>query len=268
MVTGNGKDQELEDYLQGKSALSGVYKASPSEEPPAKLDAAILAEAHKAVKQRPRATYSSFASNWVVPVSLAAVLLISVGLVTFMSGEFGVPKPASVATEPMMDAKPDSPGRMEREIRLGVEAGAARQEGLGVDDLSSQAVPLESKAVERPAPVLQAPNAKRRLKKESTPRKTGVLRSDMAEEAPAAATPIMEQDRMRTQDKADGRARTPMAAPAAGFAAEPKDLSPEEWLKHIAELKKQGRHKEAEESLKEFKKRYPDYPYPEDKGKE
>jgi len=35
--------------------------------------------------------------------------------------------------------------------------------------------------------------------------------------------------------------------------------SPEQWLQGIADLRKQGRHEEADKELAEFRKRFPDY---------
>lgn len=35
--------------------------------------------------------------------------------------------------------------------------------------------------------------------------------------------------------------------------------SPEQWLQGIADLRRQGRHEEAERQLDDFRKRYPDY---------
>ena len=35
--------------------------------------------------------------------------------------------------------------------------------------------------------------------------------------------------------------------------------SPEQWLQGIADLRKQGRHEEADKELAEFRKRYPKY---------
>ncbi|HJS38254.1 MAG TPA: hypothetical protein VJ789_09005, partial [Burkholderiales bacterium] len=56
------------------------------------------------------------------------------------------------------------------------------------------------------------------------------------------------------------------AAPAAGAsgalsAAKPpeKAESPEHWLERIAGLREQGRDREADESLAEFRRRHPDY---------
>jgi hypothetical protein len=49
--------------------------------------------------------------------------------------------------------------------------------------------------------------------------------------------------------------------PGNAFTAK-KDESPAVWLARIAELRKQGRIKEAEENLAEFRKRYPQYSIP------
>lgn len=38
---------------------------------------------------------------------------------------------------------------------------------------------------------------------------------------------------------------------------------PERWLEHIAQLRKEGRHEEADKALAEFRRRYPDYRVPE-----
>ena len=41
----------------------------------------------------------------------------------------------------------------------------------------------------------------------------------------------------------------------AKLAVEP----PEQWLERIAELRKQGKHEEADKALAEFRRAYPDY---------
>ena len=42
-------------------------------------------------------------------------------------------------------------------------------------------------------------------------------------------------------------------------AASAVPLSPERLLERIAELRKEGRHEEADKALAEFRQRYPDY---------
>jgi TolA-binding protein len=41
------------------------------------------------------------------------------------------------------------------------------------------------------------------------------------------------------------------------------DEAPLPWLQRIAELRRQGKHEEADRELAEFRKRYPDYKIPE-----
>ncbi len=89
----------------------------------------------------------------------------------------------------------------------------------------------------------------------------------MRTDVPASVTPAMvpaevterrrARDEVGRQGKEDKREQRP---PAALTATEMRALSPEEWLKRIAQLREQGKHDEAEASLAAFKKRYPDYP--------
>lgn len=66
--------------------LDRLYREAPREEPPARLDAAILAAAHREVGARPR-PLSARLRAWRVPVSIAAVVMLSVSLVTLVRKE-------------------------------------------------------------------------------------------------------------------------------------------------------------------------------------
>ena len=52
--------------------------------------------------------------------------------------------------------------------------------------------------------------------------------------------------------------RVAASVPLAAMAA-----TPEQWLQGIDDLKRQGRHDEADKQLAEFRKRYPNYRIPE-----
>jgi hypothetical protein len=67
--------------------LSRIYGAARPVEPPAHLDAAILAAAHREVGARPRRLAAL--RTWRVPVSIAAVVVLSVSLVTLVREEGG-----------------------------------------------------------------------------------------------------------------------------------------------------------------------------------
>ena len=68
--------------------LDRLYRDVAREEPPAHLDAAILAAAHREAGARPR-SLSARLRAWRVPVSIAAVVMLSVSLVTLVREEGG-----------------------------------------------------------------------------------------------------------------------------------------------------------------------------------
>lgn len=80
-------EQEFDNYLEGDSGLSTNYHLASSEQPLARLDDAILAASRRAVKSKPRYAFSPFASDWHVPLSLAAVLVLSVTVIVTLQKE-------------------------------------------------------------------------------------------------------------------------------------------------------------------------------------
>ena len=76
-----------------------------------------------------------------------------------------------------------------------------------------------------------------------------------------AATPSV-ADAARRESVVGAAAQSRAGATAEAKRAE-AELTPQAWLERIAELRKQGREREAQESLAEFKKRHPDYKIPE-----
>ena len=94
--------------------LDRAYGAAARDEPPAHLDAAILAAAHREAGARPR-TLASRLRRWRVPVSLAAMVVVSVSLVTLVREEGGDQLmepgvPASRGLEPAAPAPPPESG--------------------------------------------------------------------------------------------------------------------------------------------------------------
>ena len=233
-------DRALEEYLKNDSELSRAYKEAAGEKPPAALDAAILEEARRAVDHGGRVARGPFARTWLVPASLAAVLLLTVGLVTFVSREGG--EALSPAGAPRRALEADRLQSQQPRSKLEAQAPAAplaEEPAL----MMQQKVPAEKKAAPAPPP------------------------AKMRTDAPASVTPAMvpaeSTERMRARDevgrksKEDKREQRPSAALTA---TEIRALSPEEWLKRIVQLRDQGKHDEADTSLAAFKKRYPDYP--------
>lgn len=83
----NDKDRSLDEYLRGDSPVSRAYREEAQELPPAHLDARILAEANRAGTAAKRVAKSPFSSYWMVPASLAAVLVLAVSVVALLQFE-------------------------------------------------------------------------------------------------------------------------------------------------------------------------------------
>ncbi len=92
MANNEQNDKELNVYLGGNSDLSKSYRASNREEPSVRLDNAILSSAKEAVKNTAQTEKTVFhKSRWTLPVSIAAMVTLSVSLVITMQQEAGQP---------------------------------------------------------------------------------------------------------------------------------------------------------------------------------
>jgi uncharacterized protein len=114
-------DKGREDPALDTSDLSRAYRAGAQEQPPPRLDAAILAQARKAVEPRPIVrSYGPFGSSWTVPLSAAAVLVLSVVLVIFMARETPLQEQVfsdAPATDVYTGGKTQAPRRAEEATR-------------------------------------------------------------------------------------------------------------------------------------------------------
>lgn len=84
-------EKELDDYLEGKSELSNQYHASAMAEPSDRLNEEILSAAQVAVVPKQKTKVRVHKSPWVRPVSIAAMITLSVSLVVTMQQETGQP---------------------------------------------------------------------------------------------------------------------------------------------------------------------------------
>jgi len=244
-------ERELEDLHSG---LSGHYRDGSTEVPPAHLDAAILAAARREVAR------SRFRRNWHLPASIAAVLVIGVTL-ALMTSEIEDPLPpadtsAVVAANearqvaPALAMKQESEARPAPRPRLEPEKARPSRERRARDDIEADdrqklaagkadsAAGAPSVAAPAPAPAIQQ------------------------FEAAAPSEPVGEQKGVLADRAHEQRASTALRKEAAPSSAAPP-AAPEEWLKNIQDLLRNGKSALAREQLAEFRKRYPDYRLPE-----
>jgi hypothetical protein len=275
--------------------LSERYRAAARDEPPAHVDAAILAAAKRAVGSQPQpAGAPRRLRRWYVPVSLAAVIMLSV-IVTLRiereRPEIAMPdsvpvetekkqKVARQAQEPPAAAPASAPAvvasRLEPKtdslpaVRQKERKSAQQAPEPGIVPPVAPLAEVAPRAAPNPAPAQPAapvfapdPKPARNAAPEERQREDS-LRSADAARGPAASSETA-GGKLAGSD-ALGRMRSEareMSAPAAKPAESPllakRELAPEEWLERIADLRRQQHDREADEQFAEFKRRYPDY---------
>lgn len=222
------------------------YRALGSEEPPRALDEAILA----AARRRP--------ARWRVPLSIAAVLVLAVGVTLRMLPPQREAESVALAPQVLETPRPAAPpaeplGKLERSAPPAAARARAAPESARVAVEEARATPEEARA-----PRQEARSAADVATQAGVAAATTGPRG--ASEG-AAASAREEAVRFSAEDaRPDAAAAPAPRALAAAKLAAP--ATPEAWLERIAELKKQGRTREAEESLAEFRKRYPGYKVP------
>lgn len=242
-------DRLLDEYLDGDSALSRLYRRGAHEEPGARLDARIRDQARRAVVHRARGVRSPFARHWMVPTSLAAMLVLSVSVVLLM------PDPASepgVESEQAGASRGDTPATaagMEpapASTPPALESDRYREQGSnepGDADKAPGAAPYETPAIRQSADAVGAKPDKKRRASALERQEAG------AEEIRAAPAPLDSSP-----------ASAPQSHPSASQAL---GDDPQAWLRFIEALLDRQRLAEAESELRAFTRRYPHFPLPE-----
>lgn len=247
--------------------VSSAYRELPGEGPPPALDAAIQAAARRAVGARPGG-----ARRWQVPVSIAAVLALAIGVSLQVERE----KPVVVDGTPLPSGSAEYPVP---QAATGDAEPAPREE---VRVLQKRAAPVpEAKRVAPEAPRVEAPPLPRAEPSPSPPAAQSLAvpmpASPPAAAAPAApafapapanvALPPPTAGAAATADAARAAPAPPMRAKkelAREATMQEKAMAdaletPERRLERIADLRGKGLHEEADRALAEFRRAYPDY---------
>lgn len=227
--------------------LSQAYRELAREEPPRALDEAILAAAHRAERSHPAPLLSPGVGplarqRWSFPLAAAAVIMLSVGVVMHLqqeqpgidsiqvAAEKAPPVPAPIAEAP----KPEAP-KPAREAAPEMARSEARGAPAG--------------------PFVQAPPAVA-----STPR-PATAPAEVA--SSRAREPVaMQRAEEGMRDRADSAERQVLSGATAKRSQDAGE-TPEKWLERIAELRRAGKHDEADKALAEFRQRHPGYRIPE-----
>lgn len=236
--------------------LTRRYRELAREEPRAALDTAILAASRRATA-RPSAS-----RRWAMPVSVAAVLVLTVGVTLRMQQdqpgiETAVPQSSqplapAAAPESVPTQSPSPPPSVKAKDKL----SAARQDSRNQAPKKIQLPPARDSLLKEEAQAVRAeskPFADAPAKSAAPP-----LSDPAAAAAPRPATAPAAQGfatRMKREAAADS-ARALQSAPLAATEQERE-------LERIARLRIEGRHAEADKALEEFRRKFPDFRIPE-----
>jgi hypothetical protein len=291
------EQRPLDSDFPGEEQLSRLYQEGSEDLPPVNLDAVILDAARQAVHARPRRVYFFPSRKWVVPLSLAAALWVTLAVVRMQRTEItslrlnapssSVSQPESSAVtpqradeltdKPLLPSFAPAPSEEKALTRRKLTEPQAKQ-ALRARDREHDALDEGTARGLAPLPpsfrmqaVQPSANQTPRDERETAEEKTDTVadvgggQAETALEQPAQAA-SGEQERPAREFAAPTSAPPLLSdAPiAAGTitteARKEPELSPKEWIARIKELRRAGKFTEAEASLKALKKRYPEYP--------
>ncbi len=253
MVNNDKDDKELNDYLDGNSDLSNAYRTSNNAEPSTHLDEKIISAAKNVIENNKQKTKPKFhKAPWVKPVSIAALITLSVSLVVTMQQETGKP----IISEPevemydsaviVKDSKTEETTHSS-DVATSINELELKQNEDGRADSPAPASLGSSAELYRAEEKAEAPNArmevdaaKRMLSKEKVQQDTLEERDSIEEVVPSTPTGVEFDDAMHMEQ-------------ARAFSLQ------KEALLKIKSLFEQGQLEQAKDRLKLFRDIYPDF---------
>jgi ribonuclease E len=265
------------------SQVAAAYRELGAEEPPRRLDEAILA----ASRRPPR----HWTQRWAVPLSLAAVVVLSVTITLQVQHE--APELESAAAPPRAAAPARSEAQEEAPLKLKPDEQLRQRARAAAE--KPEARRAEPKAFADAAPAAPARSTAPAAGPDALASRNDVARLEQAHREAARSadsgrgSSALGQVEERTARDAEAAARAhqagalfakrPEQAPAAKPAAPPpaeaaaappaaaapaqvaklSGETPEREFERIAQLRAEGKHDEADKAFLEFRRRYPNF---------
>ncbi len=212
------EEQDFEAFLERNSALSRRYHTEASEQPSAEVDAAILAAARREVGSRPQPV-KRWRPSWQVPVSLAAVVVLGVGIalrVAQHEEKVAQPRLAEQRTAAPSSVEPDRGVAQEPAPAAVTEGATDKIAAAEAEKRAQDAAPQPAAAAARPGAAVSSP-IKRKGEAAGPPSERGRLADRAAERDEAQPHAPLELAQRESEAIAGGKIRA--AEPARAEAA-------------------------------------------------
>jgi hypothetical protein len=247
--------------------ISRRYRELPREEPPRRVDDAILAAARRAVVSRPAPlVVPSGRRRWYFPLAAAAIIVLAVSVTIHVERqqldaevfEAATPPkapPEEKLTQPEPPAEPASPRVFAPDPKLQRPPAPPAPQAEQSRQLPAQrdAVPAAPRGAPAPSAAPPPPAAA------AEDRMLGKSQQAPATVPQAKPEAAKREALMREEARARASRESAAVSGAVGARLSAAHASPEQWLQGIADLRRQGRHDEADKALAEFRRVYPDY---------
>lgn len=279
MTMPRDREHDLERLLGDDGGeFSMLYRRLPRDEPPRRLDRAVLGEAARAVRgQTPRR------HRWLVGLGSAAGVVLAAGIAWHVgqdalreqsqdTGRFVPVEPITesasrkhapaAAVETQEAAAPPAPAAMPARIpaKPATPAVAHRPVAKAAPPARvrpAAAPPAPAIPVQPPVAFPAEPTQRQEVPQTTTPQ-AGVAAGSVESAAQSAhASDALDQEMSPRL-----RAGAPPAPSSSVELRRDTQLAPDEWLAHIQQLLDQGRRQQALESLRLFRSAHPERPLP------
>jgi hypothetical protein len=277
-------DESFEAYLPRGSSVSQRYRALEQEQPPAQLDARILARAQSELQTSASHKYRIW-KKWTVPVALAAstVIAVSIVLESGLQHEVRSAAPVSSLAKESSDESSEAISESERSMPAQAPssdaATATPDSGLPQRMAMQNAAPRESAQEQffaldasRPSAPPAKPNeevvsaraemhaaAEREEHKASAARDLSIARAQSAKRSETQARSVAVPERAPAPVQADGAAESEPRVAATVRSAPSSQRAPEAWLQKIRDLRKAGKVEDADREWRAFKAAFADF---------
>lgn len=271
------EDQDFQQYLDGQSELSSRYKHKSTESPSRHVDESIL-KASRENTHKGRRAFSPFSAAWPMPMSLAAVLIMSVGIVFIIQDDLSEGRlesePVLLSDDQLVVEHDTAKSRFATDTATAgrsvvAEAAQAKPGKIILEEMASMSDVDESLSGNGSDMIESLPAAP--MPSDAPQRKIAALKDEISELKENRQRLIAEKTELEVAQKAIKQDSLHLKKQIAGLEAmrlsrsqaevkEIKGSGPQvAWLNHIHRLWSDQQIDLAAENLRDFRQAHPDY---------